>query len=1143
MADHSDFEPRSSVVSPARLTLLLLGPPQVMVNGEVVMDQRSPKPLALLAYLAIEAHRPHPRGTLAALFWPDQPGKRAFQNLRQTLSRLRKAIRDRTRSGDRTPSGDRDAHPPHLLTDSETIQFNRQSDYSLDVEAFETLLISAERHRHRRLAACPTCASQLAQATEYYRGDFLAGLHPPGGAAFAEWLLLERERLGQRACAALHALASSHLARGEPEAARGYAQRLLTLDPWNEAAMRLLLRALTLSEGRNAALQHYRAFRQALADELGVEPEDETLALVEQIGAGTLADLHPRTPTSHFPMPATPFIGREAERKQINDSLAGPHQRLLTLCGPGGIGKTRLALEVAAEQAPLWQDGVWFVPLAEVPATEGLVDALADALDLRATDGPLEAAQLMDFLRPRELLLILDGFEHLMAPPQSPPRSGGRKGGVGLLQDMLRWAPQLRILITSRARLGLQGEWAISLEGLDLPPDVPATVAEAQTYSAVQLFVQSARRVAPDFTLSPENLSHVVRICHLVAGLPLGIELAAAWVRLFPCRQIADEIEHSPDFLHNSGGNTPARQHSLRATFEYSYNLLSETEGALFRKLSVFRGGFTADAARQVTGSGPPHLVSLLDKSLLQTSPSRRLDVHLTLRNYAAEKLAEMPEEERETQERHGRVYLSFVQEREAALWGENPKQALEEINVELGNVREAWRWAVSQGSLEEIDTSTEGLSRFYDLRGRFREGETAFGSAANRMLVRAQNDTKAQRVACRLLAAQALCLQQQALYPQVIQVVQTAIELARMTQEVLCEARATFLWGEALWRQGDYEPARTQLERALSLARAGYDAEPGTALTAQQAEANCLNSLAGVCWSQGDYPGARTYLKQALRVASTAGNRRREGAILGNLGVVAVEQGDYAEARTRYQQALHTQQEVGDRDGEGTTLVNLGNLCLYLGVYAEARTYYQQALTIHQETGARANESQTMGNLGLLFHYLGEDETALEHSQQALWIAQAAGERSMQGARWLELGHALLGQGRLEEAAQAYQNAVALRRELDQPNLATEPLAGLARVALAQGDLARAQAHVEEILGYLETGTLHGTINPFQIYLTCYRVLKANDDLRAQNLLVTAYDLLRERAAKITDEGMRRSFLENVAAHREIVSHYSERE
>jgi predicted ATPase/DNA-binding SARP family transcriptional activator len=1130
MDDYSDFGTHTSVLPQARLTLSLLGPPQVMVNGVRVMGVETPKTLALLAYLAVEAHVPQPRSTLVALFWPHQPEKRALQNLRQALSRLRKAIEGRT------SSGDREADPPHLLTDPQAIQFNRRSDYWLDVEAFTDLLAHTHRHRHRRVEACLTCVSRLSQASGYYRGDFLAGLHPAGGLAFSEWLLIQRERLGQQACTVLYVLTNYHLACGEPGAACQCAQRLLRLDPWNEAAQRMLLRALTLSDRRNAAMQHYQAFHEALADELGVEPEDETLTLVEQIRAGTLADLQPRTPAALLPMPATPFVGREVEQKQINDYLASQDQRLITLYGPGGSGKTRLALEIATGQAPLWHDGVWFASLAGVPAPEQLVDALATTLDVGPHDAPLEMAQLIDFLQPKELLLILDSFEHLVA-------------NSALLRDILRKAPEVKILVTSRTRLGLRGEWAMQLGGLDVPAETSKTVAEARGYSAVQFFVQSACRVVADFTLSPENVPHVVRICQLVAGLPLGIELAAAWVRLFPCRQIADEIERSPDFLGNPRRSAPRRQRSLRATFECSYNLLPEAERALFCKLSVFRGGFMVEAARQVAGASPSGLASLLDKSLLQTSPfdrkrsdaqrrpSRRLDVHLTLREYAAEKLAEMPEEEWETRERHCLAYLSFVRQREKVLKGEGSKEALDDINVELGNIREAWRWAVAQARVKDIDSSLDGLGSFYDLRGLFREGEAVFREAAQRVLALARTDAEAQRAACRLLLGQVLFLIRQGRYPQVIEVALAAAELAQTARAGLCEARAVYLQGEALWRQGEYAAARTQLERALSLAQTEQDAAQTAAPTAREVEADSLNSLAGVCWGQGDYDEARMYLEQALTIAANAGNRRRQGAILGNLGIVAVEQGDYAAARTYYQQALRTQQEIGSRDGEGITLANLGNLCLYLGAYAEAKMYYQRALAINRGTGARQNEAWVLGNLGLVFHYLGEHETALEYAQDALQIAQQIGDRAMQGAMWMKLGHALLGLGRLEEAAAAYQNSVILRRELGQLNQAIESLAGLARVALAHGEAEQARLHIEEILTHLETGgTLHGTIAPFQVYLTCYRVLEANHDPRAQEILTTAHNLLQERAVRITDEELRRSFLENVAAHREIV-------
>jgi predicted ATPase/DNA-binding SARP family transcriptional activator len=1079
--------------------LCLLGPPQVMVDGDVVMGPGAKKALALLAYLALEADRLHPRATLAALFWPDQLEKQALQALRQTLSRLRRAI------------GDQDADPPHLLVKNQRIQFNRQSDYWLDVETLGALVAKTERHRHRRLDACPSCLSQLGEAAEYYRGEFLANLHPAGSPLLDEWLLIQRERLQQQACITMQALATSHLARGEPDVARRYARRLLYLDPWNEAAQRLMLHSLLLMEGRNAVLQHYGAFRQELADELGVEPEDATLALVEQIRAGTLAGMQPHLPLGSLPTPTTSFVGRDAEQARLAECLAGQDQRLITLYGPGGSGKSRLALEVAAGQAPLWRDGVWFIPLVGVPVPEALVDALAVALDLRADGQPLAAEQLIEFLEPKELLLILDSFEHLVA-------------AASLLEDVVRWAPEVRILVTSRARLGVRGEWAMPLGGLRLPAGEPATIAEAEDRSAVQLFVQSARRVDPTFHLTAENLPHVTRICRLVEGLPLGIELAAAWVRLYHCRQIASEIEGSLDFLQARGIGSPQRHHSLRGTFDYSYNLLSEAERALFRRLSVFRGGFWVEAARQVAGGGPRDLDSLLDKSLLQTSPTRRLDLHLTLRDYAAEKLAEHPREETRTRAQHSRVDLTFLWEREEAIAGEHAQEALDLIQGEIANVRTAWEWGVAQNAMDALSQSAPTLAHFYNRSGLFQEGETAFGNAAEHLLGTspAPDSPASMRLLARLRLEQARFLFGLGRYARIPEYTQAAITLATHPAKALTtcrkgvaaacrdrtiEAQAELIRGYVHHNQGEAQPARACYERALTLSRTGgSDAGSPVPNSLREVEANSLNSLAMVSKRQGRYDEAERYLEQSLQAAREADDLAGQCRALNGLGMVVSRRGDLSQALARYQEALRNARACGDRSLEGALLNNLGNIHLRLGIYDQAGAHYERALEIKREIGARQKEISPWFNLA-------------------------------QGFAWMGMGHALLGLGALAEARAAYQESVTLRRELDHTHLTAEPLAGLARVYLAQGDLAQAQAHVEEILVHLGSGgTLDGTISPFQVYLTCYHVLEANDDPRAQKLLDTAHDLLQERAAKIGDEKMRHSFLESVAAHRELV-------
>jgi len=1088
---------------PARLAIRLLGAPSVHIDGQAVLGIEKPKILALLAYLAVEGAQAHTRRELATLFWPEQTDSKALQNLRQALSRLRKAI------------GDGRADPPHLLAYPKTIQFNRQSASWLDVSAFRRLVEATQQHDHRRLAACRTCLPHLAKAMDLYRGEFLAGLHIDAGWALDEWLLLLREELQQRAVRSLEALAAAYVARGEFKTAARYAQQLLALDPWNEAAERTLLRGLLGSQGRNAALFQYRAFRRALRGELGVEPEDETLALVDRIRAGTWTEREPRT-SGPVPVPLTPYFGRRRELAQIGRRLEGRESRLLTICGPGGSGKSRLALEVAVRQAALWQHGVWFIPLAENIATQrNLVEALSTALTAGSGGAPrsLSTKELVDWLRPREMLLILDGYDQLA-------------GDAQLLIEILRWAPEVRFLVTSRARLGVRQEWVIALDALDLPAGTAPSMAEAERSSAVQLFVASAQRVVPEFRLTEESLPAVARICHLVEGLPLGIELAAAWARILPVEKLAAEIEQGSELVRVPGSERSQGHNSLRETFEYSYGLLTRTEQALLRSLSVFHGGFTPGAAREITGAEIPDLAALHDASLLQPIPMGRFDLPLSLQDYAAAKLAAQPAAQHELEERHSRFYLAFLRQKAGVLAGGLYRKS-EEIYVEQHNIRVAWEWAVSRARLDELDASLAPLSLLYDTRGLFQQAFDAFVVAAY-VAAQANND-RAQRLTTRLLAEQASCLRSSGRYAQAGEVARRAIDEARAGHNRYSEAKAFFVLGEVAWRQGEDEKARSHLERAMALSRKVHD---------PLLEIDCVRILAGVHWRKGDYAGARAHLEAALHLARELGNKRQQGLILCNLGVVAVEQSDFAAAAHHYQQALELDRETGDRDAEGVVVTNLGNLKLYLGLYAKAEQYYREALKIHRETGARSSEAWTLSNLALVAHYQGHDCSALEYGREAVRRGEQIGDPALQAAAQMSLGHALLALCQWKAAAAAYGEAAVIRRAASQANLLAESLAGLAEVALAQGDIVRALPHVKGILHHLEggEGVLDGTIDPGRVWLTCYRVLVHAGDLRAARVLGTANQWLQERTGRVVDESMRRSFLEEVASHRELV-------
>lgn len=513
------------------------------------------------------------------------------------------------------------------------------------------------------------------------------------------------------------------------------------------------MRGLALTGDRDAALNQYERCRQVLADELGVEPEVETHALYEQIRAGQLTPATRELAAPHHNLPAalTPFVGREAELATLSALLAQPDIRLLTLVGTGGMGKTRLALELGRASLDAYADGVFVVALAPLSAATVLPAAIAQALDLSIHSGD-PAAALLRFLRDKHMLLILDNFEHL-------------HDGVGLVLDILDAAARVQVLATSRERLNVRGEQLIVVEGLSYISEV-ASAADASP--AARLFAQNARRVQPSFQLDERNLPDVLRICRLVQGMPLGLELAAAWAELLTVREIAYEIERSADFLAADWADAPARQRSMRAVFEWSWGLLNDAERQLFRRLAVFRGAFTRAAAEAVVGASLHVLVGLVHKSLLRRSDAGasqigRYEAHELLRQFAAEQLASSPGEQAAVEERHSRFYLTFVAERERRMARADPHAAVAEIQGERDNLRRAWAWVTTHMRLAELDRSVNGLWYFYLHVGPYAEAEQAFGHAAEQVLARLSQMTDAtaerqacQRVASKLLATQA---------------------------------------------------------------------------------------------------------------------------------------------------------------------------------------------------------------------------------------------------------------------------------------------------------------------------------------------------------------------------------------------------
>jgi predicted ATPase len=649
-----------------RLALHFLGHPQINLDDKPVSTDRR-KAVALIAYLAMNRDR-QTREFLSGLFWPDYDQAKAYSNLRRTIWELHQAIGE-----------------GWLVTDRETIQLNPDADIDLDVARFQDLLSKSHEQNDPALRT-----DLLSEAAKLYRNQFLTGFSLKDSYPFNEWAYAESEELRHKLVDALTLLSDDYCGLGQADKAIPYARRLTALEPLNEAAHRKLMEVYLQAGQHSEALKQYKTCEQILRKELNLDLQPETRALYKKIRKREITPVRVEkqietfTPRHNLPSKLSAFIGREREQEEVINLLK--KNRLVTLAGVGGIGKTRLAVQVGQKLLSDYRDGVWFIPLDSLANPALVPQTVAAVFEIRERPDDPVIEILMNVLREKTALLILDNCEHLL------------DSCVQLITSLLMHCPNVKILATSREILNMKGEATFYLPPLSIPKDSKLLAEKLTEYESIQLFTERAALAQSSFELTEENAQTVVGICRRVDGIPLAIELASARVNILQVKEIWRQLNDSFALLASDSRSVLQRQQTLQASMDWSWGLLTESEQRILQQLSIFAGGWTLGSAQAVCDGNVLDLTSaLVKKSLIMVDQKSlgdtRYQFHEIVRQYMRERLLESGEEEN-IRTRHLQYFLQLSEQAEPGLRGPTQVEWMSRLNNDRDNLRAALEWA-----------------------------------------------------------------------------------------------------------------------------------------------------------------------------------------------------------------------------------------------------------------------------------------------------------------------------------------------------------------------------------------------------------------------------------------------------------------
>ena len=1002
-----------------------------MQIGDHPADFRTDALRALLAYLAAHQGVPQRRDTLAALLSPDRPDKEALTYLRNRLSRLRSALADDA------------ATPPWFAVDRKEIALRAGNDITIDLTEFEQRLTTVEAHAHRELAGCPTCLARLQEAVALVRGEFLAGLNF-GSDTWESWLVGQREYFQQRAVEAMTLLRDVQIERGEWAAVLEVTQRQLMLEPWLEAAHRARMQAHHQLGDRNAALAQYEQCEALLWEELGVEPEEETQQLRQKIFdsapveagsalAGGIGAGGTKVP-DNLPLQTSRFFGRKAEQTQLLQRLVDPNYRLITLVGAGGIGKTRLAIEVGQQVKESFSDGVWFVPLDAVKGgQEQLVEqikiAVGEAAGLGQADKQPNGDQVLAILRDKRMLLIFDNCEVVLDE-------------LLFIAEWLKRAPHIAILATSREPLNFAAEAVVLLDGLSVGSDelnsesanftpsqppprwgrsrslVDENAAPSPSWRglgrgpAEEMFAEQGRMARARFEIASDELPIVREICQLVDGSPLGISLAAAWVRRRSLTQIIDSIKQSLDFLSTRLRDVEPRHRSMRAVFETSWQLLEAEEQTVLAALAVFPTSFSAEAAAEVAGACLFGLDLLCEKSLLQQqNDGERYIMHSLVRQFAVDKLAARTSD---VERRFVDYFYQFACDHQDDYAQLQPEWRNFLAGITKAHAREAWQTVLD--FVQALDEPWFRQIRFNEMRAGLALAADAASVSGNQ----------------RALASMLLRLGEVEIELNDYGVAEThlldALDHFMHQEDSLGIAHAKYFLGRIKIEQTQDDKALVFLEASKQI----FEVEEDWLGIAKN-----LNLIA-VCQirKSRDFHSAHAYLEQSVALQQQLPLSSIYVETLRTLARTKVWLEVYVDAENCLVEASTVSRQQQDTGEYAAVLFERVFLCKVRNQFDEALAFGYECLDNFRNLGSLRWEALVKTQLGLLHQAKQEHDQGLVLLTEGVQIFRELGDLYEQAYSYYYLYKLYVEIGDTEQSLNAKQHAHRLNLELNDPQI-----------------------------------------------------------------------------------------------------------